>query len=46
VFFGDDPDADLNGDGVINFTHVGIMKAGFLAAPGPSGIANDCGTSN
>ena len=40
AFFSDDPDADLDGDGAVNFVDLGIMKAAFFQAPGPS--ANPC----
>ncbi len=32
-----DPDADLSGDGAVNFTDLGLMKAAFFGEPGPSG---------
>ena len=38
VFFGTDANADLNGDGVVNFSDLGVMKAGFFLPPGPSGV--------
>lgn len=38
VFFGNDPDADLDGDGSVNRNDFAIMKAGFFAPPGPSGV--------
>lgn len=40
--FDTDPDADLNGDGCVSFVGLGLLKTGFLAAPGPSGVANEC----
>lgn len=36
-FFTTDPDADLNGDGVVNFVDLGTMKSSFFGQPGPSG---------
>jgi len=42
VFFTEDPDADLNGDDNVNFGDLAIMKDLFFAAPGPSGVPNDC----
>lgn len=37
------PDADFNGDGVINFVEVSIFSDNFLSPPGPSGSAS-CGS--
>lgn len=42
AFFGTDPDADLNGDGRVNFVDPGLLKKGFLAPQGPSGVPNEC----
>jgi hypothetical protein len=38
AFFGADPDADLNGDGQVNFIDLGTMKSLFFMPPGPSGL--------
>jgi len=35
-------DADLDGDGSVNFIDLGIMKSGFSLPPGPSGVPNVC----
>ena len=35
-FFTADPDADLNGDDVVNFMDLSILKAGFFQPPGPN----------
>jgi hypothetical protein len=37
-FFSTDADADLNGDGRVNFADLGIMKPRFFLPPGPSGV--------
>ena len=42
VFFTNDPDADLNGDGSVNFLDLARLKAGFFEPPGPSGTPNAC----
>jgi len=42
VFFTNDPDADFDGNGFVNFVDVGVMKSFFFQAPGPSGVPNDC----
>jgi hypothetical protein len=34
-FFGTDPDADFDGNGFVNFTDMGILKAFLFAPPGP-----------
>ena len=31
-------DADLNGDGVVNFVDLSILKQRFFKPPGPSGL--------
>jgi hypothetical protein len=36
-FFSEDPDADLNGDGHVNFVDLGILKRYIYKPPGPSG---------
>jgi hypothetical protein len=37
VFFSSDPNADLNGDGVVNFLDLGALAArGLFVAPGPT----------
>ena len=38
MFFSTDPDADVNGDGSVNFADLGTMKAFFFLPPGPSGL--------
>ena len=38
----DDENADLNGDGVVNFADLQLMKALFFAPPGPPGLPNAC----
>jgi len=40
LFFSSDPDADLNGDGSVNFGDLGIMKNQFFQTPGPSALGN------
>ncbi|MEO1573365.1 MAG: Ig-like domain-containing protein [Pseudomonadota bacterium] len=42
VFFSSDENADFNGDGVVNVVDLGVLRQRFFAAPGPSGLANDC----
>jgi hypothetical protein len=42
VFFTDDPDADFDGSGNVNFTDLGVMKSFFFLPPGPSGVPNSC----
>jgi hypothetical protein len=42
VFFTSDPNADFDNSGFVNFTDLGTLKAFFLLAPGPSGVANIC----
>lgn len=37
VFFSADPDADLNGDGVVDFLDLGILNSLLGGPPGPSG---------
>ena len=41
-FFTDDEDADLNGDGNVNFIDLGIVKMSYFQPPGPSGVPNRC----
>jgi hypothetical protein len=36
VFFSTNADADLNGDGFVNFADLAIMKRGFFKKPGPA----------
>jgi hypothetical protein len=36
VFFERDADVDLNGDGVVNFADLAIMKKSLFKAPGPA----------
>jgi hypothetical protein len=36
VFFKADAFADLNGDGVVNFADLAMMKKAFFKAPGPA----------
>jgi hypothetical protein len=38
VFFKADALADLNGDGVVNFADLAMLKKSFFRAPGPSGL--------
>jgi hypothetical protein len=33
---------DMNNDGITDFADVGLLKAGFAKAPGPSGVPNLC----
>ena len=40
VFFSGDPDADLDGNGVVNFADLAILKSLVFLPPGPS--ANGC----
>jgi hypothetical protein len=42
AFFGAHPNADLSGDGFVNFVDLGLLKKGFFQPPGPSGKPNDC----
>jgi len=42
VFFTNDADADLNGDGAVNFGDLALLKTAFFLPPGPSGVPNDC----
>ncbi|MEL7447924.1 MAG: alpha/beta hydrolase-fold protein [Pseudomonadota bacterium] len=42
VFFTGDADADMDGDGAVNFSDLGLMKAAFFAAPGTSGVSDEC----
>lgn len=42
VFLTNDPHADFNGDGNVNFIDLGIMRLGFFGAPGPSGTTFGC----
>jgi hypothetical protein len=41
-FFSEDPDADLNGDGRVNFVDLGILKRYIYKPPGPSGLTTRC----
>ena len=43
-FFTTDEDADLNGDGSVNFADLSMMKESFFQPPGPSGLPNACDT--
>jgi len=38
AFFGNDPLVDLNGDNVVNFADLAILKKSFFKPPGPSGL--------
>ena len=38
VFFTTDADADLNGDGAVNFADLGLLKSMFFQPLGPSGL--------
>ena len=38
MFLTDDPDADLNGDGVVNFGDAVRMKLMFQQPPGPGPV--------
>jgi hypothetical protein len=38
MFGGSDPDADLDGDGLVNFADLAMFRAMFGAAPGPSAL--------
>ncbi len=42
VFFTDNEDADFNGDGIVNFLDLGRFRVQFFAAPGPSGVSQEC----
>jgi hypothetical protein len=42
VFYTEDADADLNGDGIVNYFDLGTMQLNFFQPPGPSGVANEC----
>ena len=42
AFFSADPDADLDGDGSVNFLDLGRMKRFFFMPPGPSALFNIC----
>jgi hypothetical protein len=37
LFFSNDPNADLDGNGSVNFTDLGMLKQAFFQPPGPSG---------
>jgi len=37
-FFSTDADSDFNGDGVVNFIDLGILRGQFFSSPGPSGL--------
>ena len=37
----DDPARDLDGNGVVNFTDLALLKRAFFRAPGPSALAPD-----
>ena len=39
AFFTADPDADLDGNGIVNFLDLAVMKQSFFQPPGPSGVA-------
>ncbi len=39
---GYNPHADFNGDGIVNFNDLGLMRLQFLGPPGPSGLLNAC----
>ena len=39
VFFQPDADADLTGDGTVNFLDLAVMKALIFQSPGPSCVA-------
>jgi hypothetical protein len=38
VFFSADTDADLDGDGKVDFADLAIQKSMFFQPPGPSGL--------
>ena len=40
--FGTNPDADFDGNGVVDFQDLGIMKSEFLRPPGPSALLARC----
>lgn len=42
VFFSDDPDADFNGDDLVDFLDLGTLKANFFYPPGPNGQTAEC----
>lgn len=44
VFLTADPDADLDGSGLVDFQDFILMRPQFYRAPGPSGVANLCDT--
>ena len=35
-------DEDMDGDGVVNFADLGLLKSQFFGIPGPSGVPNAC----
>lgn len=39
AFYSSNGDADLNGDGVVNFADLAILKSFLNQPPGPSGVA-------
>ena len=46
LFFTSNDNADLDGNGVVNFMEPGITKSKFFSAPGPNGLVNITATSN
>ena len=44
--FSNDPVADFNGDGSVNFLDLAIIKQYFFGPPGPSGASSLCGASD
>ncbi len=42
VFFTDDENNDLDGDGTVNFFDLALMVGMFSSPPGPSGVPNVC----
>jgi hypothetical protein len=45
VFLTDDDDADLDGNGTVNFLDLAILRQSLGQPPGPSGVPNDCDAS-
>lgn len=45
LMFSTDDDADLDGDGFVNFADLSVVFDFFFGEPGPSGLADDCDCS-
>jgi hypothetical protein len=38
AFFTADADADFDGNGIVNFRDLGVLRQFFFAPPGPTGL--------